>query len=212
VPGSTYQLCEQMQPGWVTSLGPPAFTVFSPSGDNSVICVNFTVTAGQLKVFNIDNTPPPGGMALTIGYWKNWSSCTGGKQKPILDQKLLAAANAGTPFTLGLLVLDPNVLGAATACKDAVRILSKSTIGNGTKKASDPLFNMAAQLLAADLNVFSGAATCAAATTAISQAHALLVKYSFDGNTYSPKLTKADATLAQSLASKLDRYNNNLLC
>ena len=212
VPGQTYQLCEQMQVGWLTSLNPPAFTVYNPSGDNSVVCTDFTVTAGQTKVFNVDNTPPPGGMALTIGYWKNWSSCTGGKQKPVLDQKLLAAANAGTPFTLGLLVLDPNVLGRDTACRDAVRILSKSTIGNGTKKASDPLFNMAAQLLAADLNVFSGSGTCAAATSAINQAHALLLKYSFNGNTYTPKLTKSDATLANSLASKLDKYNNNLLC
>jgi hypothetical protein len=212
VPGQTYQLCEQMQVGWNTSLSPPTFVVYNPSGDNSVVCTDFTVTAGQLKVFNIDNTPPPGGMALTIGYWKNWSSCTGGKQKHVLDQKLLAAANAGTPFTLGSLVLDPNVLGAATACKDAVRILSKSTIGSGTKKASDPLFNMAAQLLAADLNVFSGAGTCPAATSAINQAHALLSKYGFDGNGYSPKLTKADATLANQLATKLDRYNNNLLC
>jgi hypothetical protein len=211
VPGQTYQLCEQLQPGWATNLGPPTFTVFSPSGDNSIVCTNFTVTAGQLKVFNIDNTPPPGGTALTIGYWKNWSSCTAGKQKPVLDQKLLAAANAGNPFTLGLLVLDPNVLGKATACRDAVRILSKSTISSGTKKASDPLFNMAAQLLAADLNVFSGAATCAAATSAINQAHALLLKYNFDGNTHT-KLSASDVNLAHTLASKLDQYNNNLLC
>jgi hypothetical protein len=212
VPGQTYQLCEQMSVGWLTSLGPPTFTVYNPSGDNSVVCTDFTVTAGQTLTFNVDNTPPPGGLALTIGYWKNWSSCTGGKQKHVLDQKLLAAANAGSPFTLGLLVLDPNVLGTATACKDAVRILSKSTIGSGTKKASDPLFNMAAQLLAADLNVFSGAGTCPAATSAINQAHALLSKYHFDGNGYSPKLTKADANLANQLANTLDKYNNNLLC
>ena len=212
VPGTTYQLCEQMQPGWLTSLGPPIFSVYNPNGDNSVVCTDFTVTAGQLIIFNIDNNPPPGGMALTIGFWKNWSSCTGGKQKPTLDQKLLAAANAGTPITIGLLVLDPNVLGAATACKYAVNILSKKTITDGTKKASDPLFNMAAQLLAADLNVFSGAGTCAASTSAITQAQQLLVKYSFDGDGYHPKLTKADATLANSLANTLDKYNNNTLC
>jgi hypothetical protein len=210
-PGHSYELCEQMQVGWVTNLPAPTF-ILPNGGDNSIVCTTFTVTAGQLKIFNIDNTPPPGGMALTIGYWKNWSSCTTGKQKPVLDQKLLAAANAGTPFTLGLLVLDPNALGRATACIDAVRILNKSTIGNGAKRASDPLFNMAAQLLAADLNVFSGAGTCAAATTAISQAHALLSKYNFDGNGYHPKLTSADATLANTLANKLDRYNNNTLC
>jgi hypothetical protein len=212
VPGTTYQLCEQMQAGWLTSLGPPIYSVYNPSGDNSVVCTDFTVAAGETKTFAIDNTPPPGGMALTIGYWKNWSSCTGGKQKAVLDQKLLAAANAGAPITLGLLVLDPNVLGAATACQYAVNILNKTTIDGKKKMSSDPLFNMAAQLLAADLNVVSGAGTCAASTSAITQAHALLDKYKFDGKTYTPKLTSADATLANFLASQLDKYNNNKLC
>ena len=70
---------------------------------------------------------------------------------------------------------------------------------------------MAAQLLAADLNVFSGAATCSAATSAIHQAHQLLSKYHFNGNTHWP-LSAADVNLAHTLASKLDQYNNNLLC
>ena len=61
VPGTTYQVCEQMMPGWLTSLGPPLYSVYNPSGDNSVVCTDFTVTAGQLKIFNIDNNPPPGG-------------------------------------------------------------------------------------------------------------------------------------------------------
>jgi hypothetical protein len=212
VPGTTYQLCEQMQAGWLTSLGPPIYSVYNPSGDNSVVCTDFTVTAGGLKIFNIDNNPPPGGMALTIGYWKNWSSCSGGNQKPVLDQKLLGAANAGTPITLGLLVLNPNTLGASTACRYAVNILNKTTIDGRKKMSSDPLFNMAAQLLAADVNVFSGAGTCAAATSAITQAHALLTKYSFTGLGYSPKLTAADANLANSLGTTLDKYNNNKLC
>ncbi|MGN6607629.1 MAG: prealbumin-like fold domain-containing protein [Jatrophihabitans sp.] len=79
VPGTTYQLCEQLAPGWMTSLGPPFFAVYNPSGDNSVVCTDFTVTAGQTRSFPIDNTPPPGGPGLTIDYWKNWSSCSGGK-------------------------------------------------------------------------------------------------------------------------------------
>jgi hypothetical protein len=150
-------------------------------------------------------------MALTIGYWKNWSSCTGGGQKPTLDQTLLKMAQASTPATLGLLVLNPLTQLAATVCRNAVNILSKQTLG-GKKMASDPLFNMAAQLLAADLNVGSGAGQCAASASAINQAHALLTKYKFDGNGYTPKLTPADANLANSLATSLDKYNNNKLC
>jgi hypothetical protein len=59
VAGQTYQLCEQMQPGWMTTLGPPLYSVYNPSGDNSVVCTDFTVAAGQMRVFSIDNKPPP---------------------------------------------------------------------------------------------------------------------------------------------------------
>jgi hypothetical protein len=213
VPGQTYQLCEQMLPGWMTTLGPPLYSVYNPSGDNSVVCTDFTVTAGQTLTFNIDNKPPPGGMALTIGFWKNWSSCTGGGQKPTLDTTLLAAANAGHPITIGKLVLNPNTLTAKVACQDAVDILNKSTL-SGAKESSDPLFNMAAQLLAADLNVQAGAGSCSSSATAINQAQALLVKYSWNGSAppYSPKLTSADATLANNLATTLNNYNSNKLC
>jgi len=58
VPGQTYQLCEQMQPDWSTTLGPPLYSVYNPSGDNSVVCTDFTVSAGRTRVFSIDNMPP----------------------------------------------------------------------------------------------------------------------------------------------------------
>jgi hypothetical protein len=70
---------------------------------------------------------------------------------------------------------------------------------------------MAAQLLAADLNVAAGVGSCASSATAINQAQALLVKYGFPGLTYSPKLTAADSGLANRLSATLDKYNN-LLC
>jgi hypothetical protein len=213
-PGSTYQMCEvlgPLGPGWTTTLGPPLYSVYNPSGDNSTVCTDFTVTAGATKTFSIDNKPPPGGLAFTIGYWKNWSSCTGGGQKPVLDQTLLKMAQKGTPETLGSLVLNPLTQSPSTVCKNAVAILGKSTL-TGKKMASDPLFNMAAQLLAADLNVGSGSGQCGASATAVNQAHVLLAKYGFNGNTYSPKLTTADANLANTLATTLDKYNNNKLC
>jgi hypothetical protein len=198
----------------MTTLGPPLYSVYNPSGDNSVVCTNFTVSPGQTRTFAIDNKPPPGGMALTIGYWKNWSSCTGGKQAPVLDKTLAKLSSAGTPATLGKLVLDPKVLGAAAACQEAVDILSKTTIDGKKKMASDPLFNMAAQLLGADLNVGAGAGQCSASTSVINQAHALLTKYGFNGLSSSStlKVTAADATLANSLATSLDKYNSNTLC
>src|SRR5437870_13903723 len=92
------------------------------------------------------NTPPPGGRALTIGFWKNWASCASskGKQTPELDKTLQLG-----DITIGTLVLhdsntDPNV---ASDCVSAVRLLSKQRISDGKNMASDPAFNLAAQLL-----------------------------------------------------------------
>src|SRR5438067_13012923 len=113
----------------------------NPNVNNLTVCTDFVAQAGQTTTVNVDNTPPPGGMALTIGFWKNWSSCSGGKQKPTLDQTLLAAANAGNAITIGKLVLNPTTLGASTACQYAVNVLNKTTINGKTKESSDPLFN-----------------------------------------------------------------------
>jgi hypothetical protein len=57
-------MCEQMQPGWLTTLGPPLYSVFNPSGDNSVVCTNFTPTAGQTVTFTINNLPAAGRLGI----------------------------------------------------------------------------------------------------------------------------------------------------
>jgi hypothetical protein len=205
VPGQTYQMCEQMQPGWMTTLGPPLYSVFNPSGDNSVVCTDFTVNAGETKTFTINNQPPPGGMGLTIGFWKNWSSCTGGGQKPTLDKTLQLA-----DIVLGSLTLhdsNPDV-NVASDCQAAYNLLNKSTVTKGTKMSSDPIFNMVAQLLAADLNVLAGAGQSTTVISLRSCAHALLTTIHFNGNTYD-KLTAAQISQANCLATQLDNYNNN---
>ena len=144
-------------PGWLNAAG--FFVVFDWGGDNSTVCTNFgfgqtlTLSPGQILVFNIDNTRPPGGLGRTIGFWKNGSSCTGGNQFPTLDQNL--------PVTLGILtlqgstVLPPGPPKSPTA-RWPVTFLSKSDGKTGKKLASDPAYNMAAQLLAAVLNYHAG--------------------------------------------------------
>ena len=88
--------------------------------------------------------------------------------------------------------------------------LDKSTIDTDKKMASDPLYNLAAQLVAAELNYAAGAAKCGPITTAIASANALLTKYGFTGTgSYAAAMTAADKQLANSLAQKLDDYNNN---
>ncbi|SMF30758.1 hypothetical protein SAMN02745746_02456 [Pseudogulbenkiania subflava DSM 22618] len=212
VPG-TYQLCEEgVLPGWTATLASLPGAFFPPNGgDNSTVCVGFTLNAGDFKQITLDNAPPPGGNARTIGYWKNWSSCkqSNGKQAPVLDQTMASAEPTGIQvdsFYLHGSVATPNT---APDCSKAVSLLNKSTF-SGTKKASDPLFNMTAQLVGAELNYAAGAAKCAKVTDAIKQANDLLTKYQFTGNSYTGKLSAADASLANSLATRLDNYNNNL--
>ena len=223
VPGRTYQMCEIVMPAWRTSLGtfvpnsfnPPDGTAPNPNVDNSILCVNFTAVAGVTTRFTVDNTPPPGGRALTIGFWKNWASCanSNGKQKPVLDDTLAAAGPTGIVLaadtgefpgfgpTISLVL-------RATDCSKAVAILNKSTF-SGKKQASDPAFNLAAQLLAAELNYVAGAGRTPAATIAINQAVVLLGNYDFNGNGYTGKILPADVATMNSLAKALDDYNNN---
>jgi hypothetical protein len=206
VPG-TYTICEVLPgPGWTSDLGGASQYTLTIGLDNSRVCADFTVGAGEAKVVAVANTRP-GGAQLTIGFWKNHAGCktSKGKQTDVLGQTLaLADLTGGT--TIGTLTLH------ASNCVEARNILDKTTIDGKTRKSSDPLFNMAAQLLAAKLNVTGGAGTCAAATNAINAAQALLVKYSWNGLTYTGPLTPDDAALANQLNTTLDLYNNGNLC
>jgi hypothetical protein len=214
VPGQTYTMCEQIMPGWSTTLGPNAYQL-SLADNITRTCADFTVTPGGTYVFTVDNSPPPGGEAATIGFWKNWSSCkmSNGHQKPVLDQTLALAEPGG--IAIGMITLHGSTTtpDVAPGCQKAVKLLSKQTTDTGKNKASDPAFNLAAQLLAAKLNVTAGAAACPLATSAITSAQNLLASVGFNGlSTWVNTMTPAQKSLANSLASTLDKYNNNTLC
>jgi hypothetical protein len=244
--GQTYQICEWVFPGWNTNLTgdgplfvpnsmiPPALP--NPNVINLTVCADFTVQPGQTRTFNVENSPPPGGRALTIGFWKNWASCSnsnGKGQKPMLDLALgnataittnppgglvVSAQNPGALWpnyaaiwylvTKGNATSTPNNIKPAPDCSIAVNLLDKSTIDGKKKMASDPLFNMTAQLVGAELNRFMGAGINGATIMNIDRAVLLNGKYKFNGLTYTPKLTTADANTANCLATQLDNYNN----
>jgi hypothetical protein len=217
--GNTYTLCEFVMPGWSTNLPNLPNQYSLTLGDNNVrVCTNFTVTNAQADTIitaNVDNTPPPGGAARTIGFWKNWSSCGAkGHQAPVLDQTLVKADTFGglvvsatggswPTFTGTILVLHSG------DCVKAVELLSKTDF-TGVRRASDPLFNMTAQLVAAELNYFAGAGQPANTTSNINKAVKLDGKYNFNGfYPYTPTLSPADKLLAACLNTQLDNYNNN---
>jgi uncharacterized repeat protein (TIGR03803 family) len=218
IPGQQYETCEQMLPGWLTTLGPPLYSVFNPSGDNSVVCTNFTPAVNQTVQFTIDNHPPPGGMALGIGFWKNWASCANnhGNQTPVLDRVLASFPVASGQTTPGVYIGNLYV----NSCAIAEDLLNRMTL-NGTKEASNPSYSLAAQLLAAKLNVQAGAGWTVCVSMDISSAGNLLnpvqdaagntgvdFAKAFNSNT-GPKLTSSQATTANYLQTQIDYYNNN---
>jgi hypothetical protein len=157
--------------------------------------------------------------------WSQKRAATRNK-KPILDQTLYKAKpgglwnyNGGTNVEisaaygafLGYRLVDtstnPNV---ASDCTAAVNLLNKCTVDKCSKMASDPGFNLAAQLLAAELNLVSGAGFCAETINAVYSAEQLLGQAKFNG--LSDKMTAAQATSANSLATTLNNYNNDMLC
>jgi hypothetical protein len=210
-PGATYQMCELLVAGYTPVFGAPGFGSFNPGGNNpGYLCFNFTANASaDLLTITVDNLHQTG-PTLTIGYWKNWASCSAskGKQDPTLDQVLQLMEPTG--LVVGDLVLhdtnaNPNV---ASDCAQVVNLLNKTAITGGKKLASDPLFNMAAQYVAYLLNVQNGATACTALGDA---AQALLAAHDFNGLTHTA-LTAEQAAYANALNELLDTYNNNNGC
>ena len=242
-PEDTYTICELGVPaGWSSlwQVGGATVIPYNPDADKTPPedvgnrCVDFgagttiPVTVRTTLHFQVDNRAP-GGDPRTPGYWKNWNTCTGGRQA------MNAAANGGWENGFWLLddVLNPAVGGGIVwddilvdakivninSCEYAVEILDQrrvtlnGIVGDGKKLASDPARTLAMHLLAAQLNFGAGACTTPEVLDAALQAETLLDKYNFCGkrSTAYP-LTKADKALALSLAKYLDNYNNGMYC
>ena len=224
VPGENYALCETGVPvAWTVvwmldgKVVDATHTNLSSDESNEDQCVEISVTAGQTVQVAIDNSyTPPGGEPRTIGYWKNWSTCSNGNQA----QK--AADNGGVAANIYLIddVLTIT-LGdyGVTTCEDAVSILNKSDVNSGKKRASDAAYGLASQLLAAMANEKVGA--CKGASDTIAEANTFLMELtpSFDGSGefLTPKKDRKGPNAgkrakANELAGILDSYNNGELC
>jgi hypothetical protein len=218
VPSQTYRICESPVPAgftsfWkvdgviVTPFNPDALLV--PPEDLGTRCYEFQVNAGQTRAFIVDNSRP-GGDPRTIGYWKNWNRCTSGNQAAVAQKN----GGAATGFFLVEDLL-PQLVGDfnVTTCQQAVKVLSKQD-RNGKSKSSDAAYELAAQLLAARLNLAAGAETCVEAQQAVLNGQTLLDGVNFTGSGDYLGAKSKDPRRGQAiiLAATLDRYNNGALC
>ncbi len=189
---------------------------------HSVRRVNVPAAAHEAKATPRGDAPASASSVLTIGRWKNWSSCASskGRQRPVLDQTLAAAGFRGivvsattgnypafgSPFYL-VLHGSPTMRDRATDCSKAVALLSMCNFA-GEVRACDPAFNVAAHLVAAELNYTAGAEHDREVTSAINQAVVLLGKYRFNGSGYTGMFSDVDVFTLHRLATTLDHYNN----
>jgi hypothetical protein len=142
---------------------------------------------------------------LTIGYWKTHMYMC-----PPHTKTGTNGCNNNGPFTVQYL---PQTLGgytvsAANNGASALAIFNANNCSNASGSSQNAVGCLAAQLLAAKLNIAHGSnPACISAT--IAAADAFLTSIGYAGPTVSYTLTSAQRATAVSLASALNNYNNN---
>lgn len=198
VPGS-YTLCELAVPAGTASTLETAYggTVNATTGD---ICLTFTLAAGVDRDFTIDNSYPGGGQR-TIGYWKHWNSYTLSCDPTACPQAIRTGNHLMDEFL-------PQPLGGYTVDTAAKGV---AVLSNPSSKYAEN--QLAAQLLAAELNKAAGASICTSVTNAITTANSLLTQVGYAGPP-SYIVGSKHPLRAQfvSTASLLNDYNNGLVC
>jgi hypothetical protein len=147
------------------------------------------------------------------GYWLLWNSCAPDNRAET------ARANGGRDggwLLVDDLLEDPGILVgdlAIGACADAVRLLQNQPLA-GAANPDDAAYPLAAQLVAAQLNLGAAAESCPAAEQAVQAAQLLLLSLDFTGSgAYLPPAAPAeDRDTALSLTALLADYNSGALC
>jgi hypothetical protein len=218
VPGAQYTICENPVPaGYTFEILINGGNVLTYAGDatGAVQCFDFIADpSGTTLTFSIENSFP-GGAPRTPGYWKNWSTCSGGNQAE-------TAAKLGG-VAEGVFLLDdllPQTIGSLdiTSCEDGVLILdARKLVGKNKNASNDAAYTLARALLAARLNQDAGA--CVPYTgfeQVLDDADNLLASIGFDGTgDYLDPKNKKEAELradALYLYGIIDNYNNGYLC
>ncbi|MFC5177215.1 DUF7507 domain-containing protein [Nocardioides taihuensis] len=232
-PGKAYTVCEMNNlagAGWTQEwkvkvdgswVVVPAYNPHgsdTPMQNLGVSCVDFgagqtyQLTAGGTLEFEVNNASP-GCEPRTPGYWKNWSSCSGGGQ-------WLKATGANDPknefWALDELLNSPGFLVGDLPlgkddCVKAVSVLDQRDIKSGKKMASDAAYTLAMHYFAYLLNQAAGAEAPNATTLqAATEAQKILDKVNFIGTGTYLTSKKPDYAAALKWAKILDLYNNGL--
>ena len=149
-----------------------------------------------------------GGDPRPPGYWAVWNTCAPD------NRAAEAAANGGRAagwLLVDDVLADPGIgLGdhLLASCEESVALLQGVGAGAVT---SDPAFELAGQLLSAELNLTAGAETCPVADEAVVGAHIILSTAKFDGVSASPLDAQAGGA-APRLVELLEAYNAGELC
>lgn len=141
---------------------------------------------------------PAGGCTLTIGYWKTHAGFTGNNADRVTQYLPLLLGCPPPQYANGANV---------TSASQAQFILTFNLLSGG---AADGLNKVAAQLLAARLNVANGAPAPASVTNAINAGMAYLCTRGFNPGTWS-SLSNAIKQGINANAAELDSYNNGLV-
>jgi hypothetical protein len=153
--------------------------------------------------------------ALTIGYWKTHMHLCGRTEK-----QATAGCSPNGPFTvtyLGQSICNGcaivGMLGnydARTEAK-ALGVFNANNCSNASSSDANAAACLAAQLLAAQLNVANGANTCICNTIVAAKQFLIAVGYNGPGQPVTFSATNSRAKAIQ-LKTALDKYNNGLGC
>jgi hypothetical protein len=241
----TYTICETVGAGWTgywkidtdgdgfpdTIIDPYSTNGTDLQADNSTICFDFgfgtdyPLPVGNTGitctlVISVENSFP-GGAPRTPGYWKNYSSCSGGNQY----EKAIERGGCDEGWcTLDELIAEGIVFNCTddagnktpfyqvATCEDGVNLLDARDIGTGKKMASDAAYTLMRALLAARLNFAAGACVTPEVQEKALEAEALLCSIGFDGSGKYLRPKDSEYGLALELANYLDLYNNGEYC
>lgn len=223
VPAGNYTVTMQPVSGWeIVETGDGYDTGCWDDGSGSTVSMAtgvaaLNVTSGAFLICTYVvrqvTTPPPTGDAAPlfttprgIGFWKNWGGCTVPGRPEEMNARETAVyrrvIRAGSDlYPLGVL--------QGLTCVQGTHLLSREDF-NGTNKANDAAYNLAAQLVAAHLNKAAGVPIPACLETAMNAAEAMLTGLGFNGtgDFLGPRASNALRSSALALAGQLGSFSD----